>query len=68
MDLLNKENKKFKFFNLLRQPIDFIKIYIFRLGFLDGVQGFLWAWFSSTYPTTKYAKLWFLEYNKKCKK
>ncbi len=64
---LFESGKKFKFFNLLRQPVDFIKIYIFRRAFLDGMQGFLWAWLSSTYPTVKYAKLWFLEHNKKCK-
>lgn len=57
--------KKFKFFNLLRQPLDFIKIYFFHFGFMDGIQGFLWAWLSSTYPTVKYAKLWFLEYKNK---
>lgn len=61
------EGKKFKFFNLFRQPVDFIKIYFLRRGFLDGMQGFLWAWLSSTYPTVKYAKLWFLEYKNKCK-
>lgn len=59
--------KKFKIFNLFRQPVDFIKIYIFRRAFLDGMQGFLWAWLSSTYPTVKYAKLWFMEHKKKCK-
>ena len=51
--------KKFNFLYLFRQPVDFIKIYIFRRAFLDGIQGFLWAWFSSTYPTVKYAKLWY---------
>lgn len=64
---LYDEGKKFKFFYLFRQPVDFIKIYIFRRAFLDGMQGFLWAWLSSTYPTVKYAKLWFLEYRNKCK-
>ena len=64
---LFESGKKFKFFNLLRQPVDFIKIYIFRRAFLDGMQGFLWAWLSSTYPTVKYAKLWLLERNNKGK-
>lgn len=62
-----KSGKKFNFFYLLRQPVDFIKIYIFRRAFLDGIQGFLWAWFSSTYPTVKYAKLWLLEQKNKGK-
>ena len=57
---LYDSGKKFHYFNLLRQPIDFIKIYILHLGILDSWQGFLWAWLSSTYPTVKYAKLWYL--------
>lgn len=57
--------RKFNFFYLFRQPVDFIKIYIFRRAFLDGIQGFLWAWLSSTYPTVKYAKLWYLYFRKK---
>lgn len=64
---LFESGKKFKFFNLFRQPLDFAKIYFLRRGFMDGMQGFLWAWLSSTYPTVKYAKLWFLEYKNKCK-
>ena len=59
--------KKFNFFYLFRQPVDFIKIYIFRRAFLDGMYGFLWAWLSSTYPTVKYAKLWLLEQKNKGK-
>ena len=62
---LFESGKKFKFFNLFRQPLDFIKIYFLRCGFMDGMQGFLWAWLSSTYPTVKYAKLWFLEHKNK---
>lgn len=58
--------KKFHLINLLRQPLDFVKLYVFKLGFLDGMQGFLWALFSSYYPTVKYAKLWHL-YHKKGK-
>ncbi len=64
---LFESGKKFNCLNLFRQPLDFIKIYILHLGFLDGIHGFLWAWFSSVYPTVKYAKLWFLEYKNKCK-
>ncbi len=58
--------KKFHFYNLLRQPLDFLKFYVLKLGFLDGMQGFLWSLFSSYYPTIKYAKLWSL-YQKKDK-
>jgi len=37
---------------------DFIKRYIFKLGFLDGIPGFLWALFSSFHRLVKYAKIW----------
>jgi glycosyltransferase involved in cell wall biosynthesis len=53
-----ENNKKFRALNLLRQPFEFFKIYFLRLGFLDGIQGFLWASFYSFYPVVKYAKLW----------
>ncbi|MDR0645669.1 MAG: glycosyltransferase family 2 protein [Elusimicrobiota bacterium] len=61
---LYKQSKKFKIYNLLRPPIDFFKIYVLKLAFLDGLQGFLWALFSSFYPAVKYAKLWELQRNK----
>jgi len=59
-----EKGKKFNPVQLLRQPFEFIKIYFFRLGFLDGLQGFLWALFSSFYPVVKYAKLWDIKRNK----
>ncbi|MEW6102610.1 MAG: glycosyltransferase family 2 protein [bacterium] len=37
--------------------IDFLKRYIFKLGMLDGIQGFLWALFSSFHRLVKYAKV-----------
>ena len=40
-----------------RLPLDFLVRYVFRLGFLDGWQGFLWAVFGSFYGFVKYAKL-----------
>lgn len=57
---LYEKRKKFNFLNLVRAPFDFAKIYIFEAAFLDGMQGFLWALFSSFYPTVKYAKLWLI--------
>jgi (heptosyl)LPS beta-1,4-glucosyltransferase len=36
----------------------FLKMYLFRAGFLDGLQGFLLAVFSAHYVFVKYAKLW----------
>lgn len=43
---------------LLRPPFKFFKMYIFQLGFLDGIHGFILAGFSSAYVFTKYCKLW----------
>lgn len=39
-------------------PLDFLKRYVFKLGFLDGLRGLAWATFSSYYGFTKYLKLW----------
>jgi len=50
---------------LIRPLFIFLKMYIFRLGFLDGINGFILALFSSYYVFTKYAKLWELNRNKK---
>ncbi len=61
---LIKKGKKFKISDiLLRPPFIFIKMYLIKLGFLDGVQGFILAIFSATYVFTKYCKFW--ELNKK---
>jgi glycosyltransferase involved in cell wall biosynthesis len=38
-------------------PVNFLKFYIFKLGFLDRRAGFLWSLFSALYPVVKYAKL-----------
>ena len=59
-----ERGKKFKAVQLIRPPLEFFKIYILKLGFLDGIQGFLWALFSSFYPAVKYAKLWEIYKNK----
>jgi len=45
---------------ILRPFLMFIKMYFAKLGFLDGVHGFILAIFSSAYVFTKYAKLWHL--------
>lgn len=50
---------------LLRPPFLFFKMYIMKLGFLDGLNGFMLAVFSSLYVFTKYCKLW--ELNKASK-
>jgi len=56
---LFEKKKSFKKTDVLLRPLFiFLKMYIFRLGFLDGFHGFLLAVFSSHYVFTKYAKLW----------
>ena len=39
-------------------PIYFFKNYFINRNFLNGIPGFLWAFFSSLYPVIKYFKLW----------
>ena len=46
---------------LLRPPFLFFKMYILRLGFLDGVHGLILSLVSAAYVFTKYGKLWELE-------
>lgn len=56
---LARKGKQFKVVDLIFRPIfTFIKMYIFRLGFFDGIQGFMLSVFSANYVFTKYAKLW----------
>lgn len=62
---LNKSGKKSSLLDILiRPPFLFIKMYIFKRGFLDGLHGFILAVLSSAYVFTKYVKLWELN-NKK---
>ena len=42
----------------VRPPFTFVKMYIIRLGFLDGLHGFILCVLSSAYVFVKYAKLW----------
>ncbi|WP_424243921.1 hypothetical protein Dip510_001105 [Elusimicrobium posterum] len=62
---LHEKGKKFNPLQLLRPGFDFTKIYIIRLGILDGFQGFIWAFLSSLYPVVKYLKLWDLNRKKR---
>ncbi|MBN2029780.1 glycosyltransferase family 2 protein [bacterium] len=43
---------------LFRSIHMFVRMYVLRAGFLDGMEGFLLAVFSANYVFTKYAKLW----------
>lgn len=45
---------------LLRPSFTFLKMYILRLGFLDGITGLILCALSASYVFTKYAKLWAL--------
>ena len=51
--------RRFSFADLLfRPPFQFVKMYVLRGGFLDGVEGLILSVLSSAYVFTKYAKLW----------
>jgi glycosyltransferase involved in cell wall biosynthesis len=43
---------------IIRPSWVFIRMYIVKLGFLDGIQGFILSVLSACYVFTKYAKLW----------
>lgn len=54
-----ERDRKFRIVDLLFRPLFlFIKMFILRAGFLDGLQGLILAVFSANYVFTKYAKLW----------
>jgi glycosyltransferase involved in cell wall biosynthesis len=56
---LRAQGRRFSLVDLLvRPPFMFIKMYILRAGFLDGIQGLILSVLSSAYVFTKYAKLW----------
>jgi hypothetical protein len=46
---------------IIRPLFQFFKMYLLRLGFLDGMHGFVLCVASSAYVFTKYAKLWELK-------
>ena len=61
---LFKKGKSFLISDIVLRPLFiFIKMYIIKRGFLDGVQGFILAVFSSAYVFTKYCKLWEIKKN-----
>jgi len=56
---LHNSNKNANIIDFTIRPLFlFVKMYIFRLGFLDGIHGFILAVLSSAYVFTKYIKLW----------
>ncbi|MGL4403108.1 MAG: glycosyltransferase family 2 protein [Fusobacteriaceae bacterium] len=53
-----KKGKKTNLFQIVFNPLyKFLRMYIFRLGFLDGIEGFLIAVTSALYSMVKYFKL-----------
>jgi glycosyltransferase involved in cell wall biosynthesis len=59
---LQVQGKSFSFGQLLYKPFwTFFRMYILKLGFLDGIPGFVLSVLSSCYVFTKYAKLWELD-------
>jgi len=63
---LKEKGKVFHMSDLLLRPFFiFIKMYFIKLGFLDGIQGFILAAFSSAYVFTKYSKFWELSRSEK---
>jgi glycosyltransferase involved in cell wall biosynthesis len=65
-----ERGKKFKLYNLIINPLNmFLKMFIFKRGFLDGITGFILALlYSSFYTSMKYIKLWELENKNSCGK
>ena len=58
----HKEHRHFTLSKvILRPPLRFLRCYIFRLGFLDGIPGILIASAVAFGVTAKYSKLWELE-------
>jgi glycosyltransferase involved in cell wall biosynthesis len=56
---LHRQGKRFHLWDLLFRPgWFFLRMYVFKAGFLDGMQGFVLACLSASYVFTKYAKLW----------
>lgn len=56
---LYEKDHRFRMTDLIGRPFfSFIKMYIIKRGFLDGLQGFILCVLSACYVFTKYAKLW----------
>jgi hypothetical protein len=49
----------------VRPKLTFIYNYVFRLGFLDGREGFLLHMYHGVYVSWKYAKAWELSRNRR---
>ena len=53
------EAKRFRLLSLIFSPLTtFLKMYVLRGGWRDGLHGFILSWFGGMYAFSKYAKLW----------
>ncbi len=63
---MHSKGKKYRLYNLILNPVwAFIKVYLIKLGFLDGLRGLSVALSSSLYTFLKYLFLWELELKEK---
>ncbi len=54
-----RDGKRARFFDLLFRPLNrFIKMYLIKRGYLDGIYGLIVSVMGSFYVFTKYLKLW----------
>ena len=62
---LFEKRKKFRISGIVLRPVfEFVKRYFLKLGFLDGIEGFVWAAIGMFYVFTKYIKLYELHKTK----
>ncbi|MEN3029053.1 MAG: glycosyltransferase family 2 protein [Aquificaceae bacterium] len=67
--IMHRSGKRFRLYHLLLSPLwHFLKVYLFQLGFLDGVRGFLVASSAFIYTFLKYKFLLELELLERYKK
>ena len=65
-DAIAQAHRGFSLLNIVVRPkLTFIYNYIFRLGFLDGREGFLLHMYHAVYVSWKYAKAWELSRNRR---
>ena len=58
-NVMIEKNKGFSLFQLFFRPLyKFIKVYFIKMGFLDGLPGFILAVSNAFYIFVKYVKLW----------
>lgn len=51
-------------YSIVKPSVVFLKLYIRHKGFVDGIRGFLWSFFSALHYPISYFKYWFGGYNK----